>query len=256
MKNKYTISEIKDQLKTITTEEDALFQSFLMDERKGVQTAINNWRKKQDKQVKLLERFNQMNAYENELIQQGYSLIAGVDEVGRGPLAGPVVSAVVILDPGQAIIGLNDSKQLSEKKRLGLFEQIKEEAWAYGIGSASAAEIDQYNIYQATKLAMGRAITNNTTEIEQLLVDAMTLNVPIPQRSIIKGDSKSNSIAAASILAKVTRDELMKTYDENYPGYDFANNAGYGTQKHLAGLKRLGPCPIHRKTFSPVKSLL
>jgi len=256
MKNKYTVSEVKEQLKVIDTEENDLFQSFLLDDRKGVQTAIRSWRKKQEQHLKLMKQFQEMNVLENDLMEKGYSLIGGIDEVGRGPLAGPVVSAVVVLDPSKKIIGLNDSKQLSEKKRHELFNQIKEEAWAYGIGSVSPSEIDQYNIYQATKLAMKRAIDNNTSDIEHLLVDAMTVDTSISQQSIIKGDSKSNSIAAASILAKVTRDELMKEYERQFPGYDFSNNVGYGTKKHLEGLNQLGPCPIHRKTFSPVKSLL
>jgi len=256
MKNKYTISEIKERLKGIDNEKNDLFQSFLLDERKGVQTAIRSWRKDRKKEFDLIQQFNDMNVLENNLIEEGYSLIGGIDEVGRGPLAGPIVSAVVVLDPSKKIIGLNDSKQLSEKKRHELFKQIKEEAWGYGIGYASVSEIDHYNIYQATKLAMKRAVENNTTEIEQLLVDAMTVDTSIPQQSIIKGDSKSNSIAAASILAKVTRDELMKEYEKQFPGYDFSNNAGYGTKKHLEGLNQLGPCSIHRTTFSPVKSLL
>lgn len=254
-KNKYTISEIKDLLEEVKTEEDDLFQEFLLDDRKGVQKALQSWRKRKDLEEKIKDQFVLMNQFENELYEEGYQLVGGVDEVGRGPLAGPVVCACVVLDPHHPIYGLRDSKQLSLKKREELFVQIKEHALSYGIGQASPEEIDRYNIYQATKLAMQRAI-NDCGQVDYVLIDAMTLDLPVPQRSIIKGDDKSNSIAASSILAKVTRDRLMIDYSEEFPGYGFQKNAGYGTKEHLEGLKQFGAVSIHRKSFAPVKENL
>ena len=172
--------------------------------------------------------------------------------MGRGPLAGPVVAAAVILDPGMPIYGLDDSKKLSLTKKNQLFDEINEKAIAVGIGIVSAEEIDRLNILQATKKAMNLATESLTTPPDLLLVDAVKLNNPIPQEVIIKGDLRSNSIAAASIIAKVTRDQMMTEYDETYPGYGFASNAGYGTKEHLAGLENLGATPIHRRSFSPV----
>jgi ribonuclease HII len=179
--------------------------------------------------------------------------VAGLDEVGRGPLAGPVVAAAVVLPKNCGIIGLNDSKQLSAKKREELFIEIQNKAVAIGIGIADHEEIDRVNIYQASKNAMKRALADLAITPEHLLVDAMTLDTDIPQTSLIKGDARSISIAAASIMAKVFRDNLMKDYHDIFPHYGFDQNAGYGTKQHLAGLATHGICPIHRKTFAPVK---
>jgi len=186
-------------------------------------------------------------------------LIAGIDEVGRGPLAGPVVAACVILPIGCKIAGLNDSKKIPKSKHRAIYEQVIKEALAVGIGIQDNHVIDSVNIYQATKLAMLEAIKNLKGVVgrpDYLLIDAMTLDIPIPQKDIIKGDANSLSIAAASIVAKVTRDDLMIAYDEIYPGYGFAQNAGYGTKIHLDGLNLNGITPIHRKTFEPIKSML
>lgn len=253
---KMTVSEIKEKLQFVETIDDPFFQTCLEDERKGVQLAIKQWHKKQASIQELLDRFEMMNQYETQAQKHGYELVAGIDEVGRGPLAGPVVSAAVILDMNQPIIGLNDSKKLSLKKRAKLFEEIKGKAVAIGVGILTADEIDQHNILGATKLAMKEAALNLSEEPDLLLVDAVRLDTSIPQEMIIKGDMKSNSIAAASIIAKVTRDNMMIEYDQLYPGYGFANNAGYGTKEHLDALELQGATPIHRKSFAPVKKYI
>ena len=205
-------------------------------------------RKQQEKLEKELARMKQMSVYEEEYSMCEY--ICGIDEVGRGPLAGPVVAAAVILPKDQEILYLNDSKKLSEKKREALYDEIMEKAVAVGIGFASPARIDEINILQATYEAMRMAIGKLEVRPDLLLNDAVTIpEVDIPQVPIIKGDAKSKSIAAASIIAKVTRDRLMVEYDAVMPGYDFASNKGYGTKAHIAGLKELGPTPIHRRSF-------
>lgn len=209
-------------------------------------------RKKEEKLRKELERLEVMSAYEKEYAQ--YTHICGIDEVGRGPLAGPVVACAVVLPKDVTILYLNDSKKLSEKKRELLYDEIMEKAVAVGIGAVGPARIDEINILQATYEAMRMAIEDLTGKLgkkpDLLLNDAVTIpEVDIPQVPIIKGDAKSISIAAASIVAKVTRDHLMIEYDQVLPGYDFAKNKGYGTKAHIAGLKELGVTPIHRKTF-------
>lgn len=209
-------------------------------------------RKKVEKHRKELERLEVMSAYEKEYAQ--YTHICGIDEVGRGPLAGPVVACAVVLPKDVTILYLNDSKKLSEKKRELLYDEIMEKAVAVGIGAVGPARIDEINILQATYEAMRMAIEDLTGKLgkkpDLLLNDAVTIpEVDIPQVPIIKGDAKSISIAAASIVAKVTRDHLMIEYDQVLPGYDFAKNKGYGTKAHITGLKELGATPIHRKTF-------
>lgn len=205
-------------------------------------------RKQQEKLEKEIARMKQMSIYEEEYSMCEY--VCGIDEVGRGPLAGPVVAAAVILPKDQEILYLNDSKKLSEKKREALYAEIMEKAVAVGIGYASPARIDEINILQATYEAMRGAIEKLSVRPDVLLNDAVTIpGVDIPQVPIIKGDAKSKSIAAASIIAKVTRDRLMVEYDAVMPGYDFASNKGYGTKAHIAGLKELGPTPIHRRSF-------
>ena len=197
---------------------------------------------------KELARLKTMSVYEEQYASCSY--ICGIDEVGRGPLAGPVVAGAVILPKDHTILYLNDSKKLSEKKRELLYDEIMEHAVATGIGMVGPARIDEINILQATYEAMRMAIENLKIKPDVLLNDAVTIpEVEIPQVPIIKGDAKSISIAAASIIAKVTRDRLMKEYDQVIPGYDFAGNKGYGTKAHLEGLRRLGPSPIHRRTF-------
>jgi ribonuclease HII len=187
----------------------------------------------------------------------GYRRIAGIDEAGRGPLAGPVVAAAVILPIRCQGLGINDSKQLSAKDREQMYATILEQAVAVGIGSADVAEIDRLNILTATRLAMRRAIAQLAPPPDYVLIDAVVLpGLQVPARPIIKGDSLSISIAAASIVAKVTRDRLMANYHEAFPEYGFLSHKGYGTAEHLARLARHGPCSIHRRTFSPVHDLM
>ena len=205
-------------------------------------------KRQQEKLKKELERTEAMSVYEKEHSDCQY--ICGIDEVGRGPFAGPVVAGAVILPKDDPILYLNDSKKLSEKKREALYDEIMERAVATGIGVVSPARIDEINILQATYEAMRMAISNLSVQPDLLLNDAVTIpEIEIMQIPIIKGDAKSVSIAAASIIAKVTRDRLMVEYDKVLPGYDFASNKGYGTKKHIEGLKELGPSPIHRRTF-------
>ena len=204
--------------------------------------------KRQMRLEKEIQRTKEMSRYEEEYASYGY--ICGIDEVGRGPLAGPVVACGVILPKDEPILYLNDSKKLSAKKREELYDVIMEKAVAVGIGMVGPERIDEINILQATYEAMREAIGNLSVTPDILLNDAVTIpQVQIQQVPIIKGDAKSVSIAAASIIAKVTRDRMMVEYDRIYEGYDFASNKGYGTKAHIAGLKALGPCPIHRATF-------
>ena len=199
-----------------------------------------------------------LRKYEKELIEQGIHYIAGVDEVGRGPLIGPVVTACCVLPIDFTCPGLTDSKKLTEKKREQFYSIIKEQAIAYAIGMCTPEEIDQYNIYQATKIAMIRAIDEIRKQIplEHVLVDAMPLELEIPSTSIIKGDAKSISIAAASVLAKVTRDHMMYELDQKYPQYGFKNHKGYPTKKHLEAIHQYGLIPGYRKSYGPVQEVL
>lgn len=204
--------------------------------------------KRQAKLEKEKARIETMKVYENEYETHGW--VCGIDEVGRGPLCGPVVASAVILPKDCQILYLNDSKKLSEKKREELYDVIMEQAVAVGVGMATPERIDEINILQATYEAMRQAISNLKVKPAVLLNDAVTIpGVEIPQIPIIKGDAKSVSIAAASIIAKVTRDRMMVEYDRMYPGYDLASNKGYGTKVHMEALRTIGPCEIHRKTF-------
>ena len=248
-----TIKEIKEQLANIQRLDDPLLAELEQDSRSGVIQAIAKRKREIQKRIDEDERLEGMLAYEKECYARGIELIAGVDEVGRGPLAGPVVAAAVILPKACKIPGLNDSKKIPKYKHKEIYEAVLQNAIAIGIGIKDNHVIDQVNIYEATKLAMMEAIGQLEPQPQHLLIDAMKLDLPIPQTSIIKGDANSLSIAAASIVAKVTRDQMMEEFDREYPGYDFAQNAGYGTAKHLAGLDKLGVTPIHRRSFEPVK---
>lgn len=256
MTEKYTISQIKEILSSIHSIEDPMFQQLSLDMRKGVQTALKSCQKRIEKEQKRAEHFIEMQYYERLAYQEGASFIAGVDEVGRGPLAGPVVAAAVILPKNIEDLGFDDSKKLSGSKREEIYRLIQEKAIAIGIGIVDADIIDKVNIYQASRLAMQQAVSELKIQPDYLLIDAMKIDVNTPQIGIIKGDAKSISIASASIVAKQVRDQMMREFDELYPGYDFSNNAGYGTPKHLEGLKSKGICPIHRKTFAPIKDFL
>lgn len=250
-----TIKEIKEQLANIQRLDDPLLAELEQDSRSGVIQAIAKQKREIQKRIDEDERLEGMLAYEKECYARGMELIAGVDEVGRGPLAGPVVAAAVILPKGCKISGLNDSKKIPKSKHKEIYEAVLQNAIAIGIGVKDNHVIDQVNIYEATKLAMMEAIGQLDPQPQHLLIDAMKLDLPISQTSIIKGDANSLSIAAASIVAKVTRDQMMEEFDREYPGYDFAQNAGYGTAKHLAGLDKLGVTPIHRRSFEPIKSM-
>lgn len=214
-------------------------------------TELLRQQREQRRQEKLKaehERLEGMRVYERQYRERG--TLCGIDEVGRGPLAGPVVAGAVILPEDCEILYLNDSKKLSEKKRELLYDEIMEKAIAVGIGAVSPERIDEINILQATYEAMRIAISRLSVRPDLLLNDAVTIpQVEIPQVPIIKGDAKSVSIAAASIIAKVTRDRMMVQYEDLYPGYEFASNKGYGSARHIAALKEIGPCPIHRRSF-------
>ncbi|CAH2212965.1 ribonuclease HII [Tepidibacter aestuarii] len=225
------------------------------DERKSVQKIALKLSKKLDALRKEEERIHRIKEFERWSYENGYTYIGGIDEAGRGPLAGPVVAAVVVFDKDVDIKYINDSKKLSEEKRNELFETIKNEALDYGIGIVDNGKIDEINILNATYLAMKKAINNLKNKPDCLLIDAVTIpNIDIAQKAIIKGDSKSISIAAASILAKVTRDKLMYEYDDKYSEYGFSKHKGYGTKEHYEAIKNQGITPIHRRSF--LKSIL
>lgn len=253
---KWTIKEIEEKLASIAHRDDPLIEQLAADERKGVQKAINRWIHKREAIQKKHDKFVEMTLYEKKYHTLGYKNIAGIDEVGRGPLAGPVVAAAVILPKDFYLPGIDDSKKLSENLREQIFLEIQEKAEAIGIGIIENDEIDRINIFEAAKKAMLTAILQLEPKPDFLLIDAVKLHTPYPFDAIIKGDSLSVSIAAASIIAKVTRDRMMKDYDEIYPQYGFAHNAGYGTKEHLEGIAAYGITPIHRKSFAPVKDYL
>lgn len=254
-----TIREIKERLKEVKTSSDPFLSELSTDSRVGVQKAIITRLKRIESEVKEEQRLEAMLTYEKEGYEKGYSVIVGIDEVGRGPLAGPVVAAAVALPKNCKIPYLNDSKKIPKSKHQEIYNAISKEALAIGIGVVEEKIIDQCNIYQATKTAMKEALEDLThvlPKIDYLLVDAMTLDVSIPQISLIKGDAKSMSIAAASIIAKVTRDKIMCDFNDQYPGYHFDTNAGYGTKEHLQALAKQGISPIHRRSFEPIKSMI
>lgn len=243
------IGDIKTELMAANESELPVFvASYEADQRSGVKTLVAKAKKRIEAYEKELQRTEIMKRYEYEYAECGY--LCGIDEVGRGPLAGPVVAGAVILPTDCKILYLNDSKQLSEKKREELYEVIMRDAVAVGIGCVSPERIDEINILQATYEAMREAINKLTVKPDILLNDAVTIpEITIRQVPIIKGDAKSVSIAAASIVAKVTRDRMMVEYDKIYPEYHFAEHKGYGTAAHIDAIKQYGPTPIHRKSF-------
>ncbi|MHC9536384.1 ribonuclease HII [Dellaglioa sp. BT-FLS60] len=249
-----TIAQIKTQL--LDHPSDDFIQEITEDPRKGVIKLLAQYHNRQTKTLEHQASFEHRLLIERNLWQNGIPYIAGIDEVGRGPLAGPVVSAAVILPHNFNLVDVNDSKKLTANKREALYGQILAVAISVGVSVIDNQIIDEVNIYQATRIAMLEAVNSLDVKPQQLLIDAMTIDSDIPQESFIKGDSKSASIAAASIVAKVYRDHLMTFYNELYPGYDFTHNDGYGTKNHLAGLDELGVTPIHRQTFEPIKSML
>ncbi len=244
-----SIGEIKTEFAQAGDKElSALFERYADDGRAGVAGLIIQYRKKLEKLEAERKRLDAMRSYEREYAR--YGLVCGIDEAGRGPLAGPVVAGAVILPEDCEILYLNDSKQLSAKRREELFDEIREKAVAWGIGMASPARIDEINILQATYEAMRQAVGALDPAPQILLNDAVRIpGIELPQVPIIKGDAKSLSIAAASVLAKVTRDRLMVEYDKVMPEYGFAAHKGYGSAAHIEALKKYGPSPIHRRTF-------
>lgn len=249
-----TIQAIKQWLKTVRYEEWEQVKHELKDDpRAGVQTLIRQREHHFEKERALRDDYMARNVFEEELKAKGHVRIAGVDEVGRGPLAGPVVAAAVILPDHFYHPGLNDSKKMSKQAREVAYRVLMDEA-TVGVGIVDADVIDRVNIYEATKLAMMEAV-RQLDAVDALLVDAMTLDLTIPQQSLIKGDARSVSIAAASVVAKVVRDNMMEDYAVLYPSYAFERNAGYGTKEHLASLSEHGITPIHRKSFAPIKHM-
>ncbi|GAA4063470.1 ribonuclease HII [Amphibacillus indicireducens] len=255
MKNQ-SITEIKQMLDQGILSDETIEQ-LKLDSRKGVQQAVRSYQNKQAKQALLIKQFQAMRKYEEKNYLNGKQFIAGIDEVGRGPLAGPVVAAAVILPENFTLIGLTDSKKLTVKQREAYAEIIKQQAVAIGIGEISPQLIDELNIYQASILAMERAVDQLTVQPDHLLIDAVELpNLAYSSDVIIKGDQKSISIAAASVIAKVHRDQMMAELHRTYPYYQFDQNQGYGTKGHLQGLEEHGITPFHRKSFAPVKDKL
>lgn len=251
-----TTTEIKEKLNGIT-EWQPWMDELEKDTRKSVQTLLASWLRKQMQRKKLLENHDSKLSFDDSFRKVKSDLVAGIDEAGRGPLAGPVVTAAVILpEDCSSLVGLDDSKQLSKVKRDQFAEIIKTIAVSYSVHVQSPEEIDRLNIYQATRSSMTQAALALFPSPHIVLADAMMLELPVPCESIIKGDAKSLSIAAASILAKTGRDALMAEYAVQYPHYGFEKHAGYGTKEHIAALGKYGPCTIHRTTFEPVKSLL
>ena len=250
MQNK-SVKDIKEIVDNLSVDQYLEYIDILKsDERKSVQKMAVSLAKKLDAIRKEEERLELINTYEKEAYSKGYLYIGGIDEVGRGPLAGPVVAAVVVLPYNTKIEGIDDSKKVKESKREELFDIIKKQALDYGIGIVDNEEIDDYNILNATYMAMKKALNSMKKQPDYLLVDAVTIpGVDIKQNPIIKGDSKSISIAAASILAKVTRDRMMYDYDKIYPEYGFKSNKGYGTKEHYEAIEKFGITPIHRKSF-------
>lgn len=244
-----SIADIRRELEqTAFDERTALYVRYQSDSRSGVQKLLESFHKKDDKLLAEKERLEGMRIFERQYEQEGY--VCGIDEVGRGPLAGPVAAGAVILPKDCEILYLNDSKQLSAKKRELLYDEIMEKAVAVGIGMVSPAVIDEKNILNATYEAMRIAVSKLCIAPDVLLNDAVTIpGIGIRQVPIIKGDAKSVSIAAASIVAKVARDRLMEEYEKVFPGYGFAANKGYGSAQHIKALRELGPTPIHRRSF-------
>lgn len=253
--DKKSIKEIKELLQAEIVDAQILMQ-LKKDARIGVKKEIERYEKRLEQIILQKKKYEEMLQYEKEFIKQGYKLIAGIDEVGRGPLAGPVVASAVILKEDSYIPGLDDSKKLSEAKRDYLYEKIIKEAVAIGVGVVGPSVIDEVNIYEATKIAMLDAIGKLAVKPEALLLDAMKLSIDLPQESLIKGDQKSVSIAAASIIAKVTRDNMMKEYANTFPQYGFEKHMGYGTKQHLIAIEEYGVLNLHRKSFEPIKSIV
>ncbi|MEX3623510.1 ribonuclease HII [Viridibacillus arvi] len=252
-----SIKQIQKEYKLLTeNEKSSWLEELKNDNRKGVQQYLSKLQKERVQESKWRKQYALMTAYENQLFAEDIKYIAGIDEVGRGALAGPVVSGCVILPKDCYIPRLNDSKKVSPKLRDELYDEIMEKAIAVSIGVVEASEIDEINILQGTKKSMIQAVQKLKVIPEHLLIDALELDIAIPQYGIIEGDSCSVSIAAASIIAKVTRDRMMIKLHEVYPDYGFNQHVGYGTKQHIQAIEEYGICIQHRKTFSPIKEMV
>ena len=250
MTDQEPIGRIREHMRACPEEKlETFIDAYASDGRSGVKTIVDQARRKLDRRRREEARIDELMVFEREA-WQSCQYVAGMDEVGRGPLAGPLVTAAVILPRGHRILGINDSKKVSAKKREELYRQIMEEALAVGIGMNSPGRIDQINVLQATYEAMREAVSQLDPAPELVLNDAVTVpGLLVRQIPIIHGDARSISIGAASIVAKVTRDHMMEDYDKTYPGYGFAKNKGYGTADHIRALRKMGPTPIHRRSF-------
>lgn len=255
-KSTKTVKEIRNLLDQVVSVDDPLLITLSSDQRKGVQQAIAYAKRRIKRKEKAKAAFQKRFLYEKHYWSEGNIYVAGMDEVGRGPLAGPVVTCAVILSPDFDLVPVTDSKQLTRHERESLYLRIVNEAVEVSIAVNDHRAIDQLNIYAATQQAMLRAVEQLHHQPSRLIVDAVPLQTSIPQTTLIKGDQKSISVAAASIVAKEYRDHLMRDYDRLYPQYGFAQNMGYGTASHLAALRKYGPCPIHRHSFAPVQKYL
>ncbi len=253
MENK-SIQTIKTMFKNNELNNDNI-QFLRMDERKGVQQIVKQYDKQVAEKAAQLALFNEKKQFERRFVQHAHDYLAGVDEAGRGPLAGPVVAAAVILPETFKLTGLTDSKQLTETERNTYYDIIKQEAISYYIAVIDHQKIDHINILNATKMAMTEALTNLDPAPHVALIDAVTLHrLPFPTKEVIKGDDKSIAIAAASVLAKVKRDKIMDEIAIQYPEYGFDTHKGYGTKQHMEALEQYGPSPYHRLSFTPVKN--
>jgi|LSQX01.2.fsa_nt_gb ribonuclease HII len=250
--NNKTTKQINDYLRSLEIDKIENYLEYIRnDSRISVKNLVNSYQKKIDNYRRELIRIRELSKYENELYDNGVELIAGVDEAGRGPLAGPVYAAAVVLPKGIIIEGINDSKKLTSQKRDTIYDIIIEKALYYSIAYVDADEIDNINISKASIKSMYKAVINLNKKPEHLLIDGNDVkqNMSIPYTCIVKGDSLSISIAAASILAKVSRDRFIEEYDKEYPEYGFAKHKGYGTKEHMEAIRKHGITPIHRKTF-------
>jgi ribonuclease HII len=250
--DKIKIKDVKEKIANLDEKEALSYLKYLKSNYEiKIDKLVNTYEKKVDKLNKEDDRLEKMLHYEKLVYKHNFNVVCGIDEAGRGPLAGPVVAAAVILPKNKKITGVNDSKKLSAKKRDELFEIIKKESISYGIGIVDEKVIDQINILRATKKAMKIAVENLSVKPDCLLIDGERLEeIDIKQKAIIKGDTLSISIAAASIIAKVTRDRIMGEMDLKYPDYGFAKHKGYGTKEHIENIKNIGICPIHRISFT------
>jgi ribonuclease HII len=245
------IEDIKHYIERLNTKEQyRLIPELLSDDRAGVRRIGEMLQSRLKKEAAELERINRMREIEKDLKKKGYRLVAGIDEAGRGPLAGPVVAAAVILPEDFFLAGVDDSKKLPPRTREALYQSIIDGSVAYGVGMVDSCEIDRVNILQATYRAVGIALENLGQKPDCLLLDAITLpGCSLYQQSVVKGDQKCLSVAAASIIAKVTRDRFMEGLHRRYPMYNFLHNKGYGTREHVEAILKYGPCPYHRRTF-------